>query len=203
MFFRWLCRGKSHLGLTIICICSLFCSYSLWACSIAPTASEGGVEPALPTVEDFTREADIIATGTVIAEEVDNGAVVVQVQYYLKGSGPHNIRIANFIDACGYLVSHKGAKEIFFANGNPAMTMKRVSPMDEWWGRQQFEANDQESINKILSMTGQALTKPSSAKTYWLWGTGGMLLALVVFPFLWKKRLKRIRSDKSEDELSN
>lgn len=205
MFFRWFFRGKSHLGLTIICICSLFCSYSLLACTLAATASEGGVEPALPTVEDFAREADLIVIGTVIAVEDNANFEVVDVQYYLKGSGPHEIRIAAFDEPCPYpyLEARKGTKEIFFARGNPIWTLDRVSPPGEWVFGQHYEANDQESIKKILSMTGQGLTKPSAAKTYWLWGTGGMLLALVVFLFLWKRRLQRIHSYKSEDELSN
>ncbi len=206
MFFQWFSRGQSSLGLLIICICSLFCSYSLLACSIA-IASEGAVAPEPPSVEDFAREADIIVIGTVIAEEDDATTEVVDVQYYLKGSGPREIRIAAFDEPCPYpypyLEARKGTKEIFFARGNPIWTLDRVSPPGEWVFGQHYEANDQESIKKILSMTGQGLTKPSSAKTYWLWGTGGMLLVLVLFLFLWRRRLQRIRSYKSQDEISN
>jgi len=195
----------ASLGLMGIGICSLLCSYSLLACSLAPTASEGGVEPALPSVEDFARGAEIIVIGTVIAEEDNATTEVVDVQYYLKGSGPHEIRIAAFDEPClpTSLGNRKGAKEIFFATGNPIWTLHRVSPLGEWVFGQHYDANDQESIKKILSMTGQGFTKPSSGKAFLLWGIGGMLLVLVVFLFLWKRRLKRIRSYKSQEELSN
>lgn len=205
MFFRWFSRGKSHLGLTLICICSLFCSYSLLACSIAPTASEGGVEPALPSVEDFARGAEIIVIGTVIAVEDNATTEVVDVQYYLKGSGPHEIRIAAFDEPClpSSLGYRKGAKEIFFATGNPIWTLQRVSPLGEWVFGQHYDANDQESIKKILSMTGQGFTKPSSGKAFLVWGIGTIVFLIVLFLFLWKRRSQRIRSYKSQDEISN
>lgn len=205
MFFQWFSRGKSSLGLLIICICSLFCSYSLLACSIA-IASEGAVAPEPPSVEDFAREADIIAIGTVIAKENDATARVVKVQYYLKGSGPHEIRIAGFDWPCSdtpYFLA-KGHQGIFFATGDPTWTLQRVRLLDEGPFGQNYDANDQESIKKILRMTGKGVTEPSSGKTFLLWGTGAIVLVTFLFlswrrqlKILRRKLLKRLRSNKS------
>jgi hypothetical protein len=127
-----------------------------------------------------------VLDGIVQSWTVESGKdsiLTVQVDRYLKGSGPKTVRISGYFYFCGmYFMFHEGSRSIFFANGDPAST--QPLRVQSW-----FDAQDA-VITTIRNSTGQEPVAPDG--TYDVLWLG--LLAIVVVGLIMFMRQRRAQS---------
>jgi hypothetical protein len=133
---------------------------SVFACTQPP-------ESMRLTLEEKLQRVDLVFTGTVVGEEGQppyGTTYIIQVDEYLKGSGPGMISIVGFSNldrlewSCGQNTAQVGMSGLFFADGD-ATTGETLRASYEW-SSDAIQSRTAENIEAVVNIVGQEPVTP-------------------------------------------
>jgi len=133
------------------------------AIALPTTAALACIMPKYPSMEERFQTADLVFTGTVLGTDYRSLAMhLIQVDQYLKGSGPTMLMVSgftsSFISTCSVPL-YVGDTGLFFIDGNPLIHDTFYATYGT--ARGVVRPITAENINEVMQFTTQLPTAPT------------------------------------------